>query len=296
MKKLIHFFTKKVLLFGFLLLSFTSNAQHFTITLANLTATTNTFEVDIILIVDAPSQGIRLSAVATNIHFNPAILNGGWPCQYPSCGSWQYIPGTQSTAILALWPTTKTYTMQLSTLKTTQTQLLEPASIHILPGTYIIGRYRFTNTGPWAANTDVQLYLLGNQTAVTFYPYGATTPLTGYTVNNPVGGTGLTLGYTENAPLSRILNAPLATTENSVNPLQVSPNPFSAAFNLSFETISNEPITVKVYDMIGKLIENRSVEANAINTMQLGGNYQAGIYNVSVSQGEKVQNIRVIKK
>ena len=140
------------------------------------------------------------------------------------------------------------------------------------------------------------MYLLGNQTAVTFYPYGATTPLTGYTVNNPVGGTGLTLGYTENAPLSRILNAPLATTENSVNPLQVSPNPFSAAFNLSFETISNEPITVKVYDMIGKLIENRSVEANAINTMQLGGNYQAGIYNVIVSQGEKVQNIRVIKK
>lgn len=295
MKKLIHFFTKKVLLFGFLLLSLTSNAQHFTVTFANLTETTNTFEVDIVLIVDAPSQGIRLSSVATNIHFNPAILNGGYPCTYANCGSWMPIPGTQSTAISALWGTTNTY-WHPSTLRSTQTQLSEPASIHILPGTYIIGRYRFTNTGPWAANTDVQLYFHDNATAVTFYPYGATTPLTVYTVNNPVGGTGFTLGYTENAPLSRILNAPLSTPENSVNPLQVSPNPFSTAFNLSFETISNEPITVKVYDMIGKLIDSSIVEAIAINTMQIGGNYQAGIYNVSVSQGEKVQNIRVIKK
>jgi hypothetical protein len=302
MKKNYNSVFKKVLLFSFLLLSLTGYSQHFTATLANLVTTTNTLEVDVVLLIDAPTVGVRLSSFATGIYFNPAILNGGTPCTTTNCGSWEYIPGTRSTELLPLNTTVNTNRANpVGHLRIVQTPAPSAVSVDILPGTYILGRYRFTNTVSWAV-ADAQLYLSDSNAAgstntiVTFFSYGTTTPLSAYTVTYPANGSGLTLGYTQSSPLSRILNSTLTTTENNVSSLQVYPNPFSTSFNLDFETISNEQINLKVYDMIGKLIENRIVEAATINTITIGENYQSGIYNVAVSQGEKIQNIRVIKK
>ena len=286
--------------------------QHFTVTLANMTTTTNTLEVDIVLIVDAPTQGVRLGALSTGINYNPAILNGGTPCTELDCGSWEYIAGTRSAALSTLNATGNrtrgpevAYPAQpyghLRVIGNSSSVNGVYPSADILPGTYTIGRYRFTNTTNWAANTDAQLWLCGtnagglSNTIVNSYPYGLPQPQVAYTVTAPACAPGVTLGYTENTPLLRILNPGLATPQFIVNPLQVAPNPFNNTFQLNFETVSNEQVTLKIYDMLGKLIDNRNVEANAINTVQLGKNYQAGIYNVNVSQGEKRQNIRVIK-
>jgi hypothetical protein len=54
-------------------------------------------------------------------------------------------------------------------------------------------------------------------------------------------------------------------------------------------------VYVSVYDMTGKLIENREVMPSDLEDLQLGSNWSTGVYNVIVSQGEHIKSLRVIK-
>ncbi len=69
------------------------------------------------------------------------------------------------------------------------------------------------------------------------------------------------------------------------------PNPSSSEFTI--EASRKGATNVQVYDMVGRLIENRQATSNSV---QVGRNYAAGVYNVVVSQGTKVKILRVIKK
>lgn len=51
-----------------------------------------------------------------------------------------------------------------------------------------------------------------------------------------------------------------------------------------------------VYDMIGKLIEKRTVSPSQVYGLQVGNPYLSGIYNVVLTQGKKVRTLRVIKR
>ena len=73
-----------------------------------------------------------------------------------------------------------------------------------------------------------------------------------------------------------------------------SPNPFASNFGLNLSTTSEEVVQVRVYDMLGKLVEDRKAEASDI--IELGDNYPSGVYNVIVSQGENTKTLRVIKR
>ena len=68
------------------------------------------------------------------------------------------------------------------------------------------------------------------------------------------------------------------------------PNPSSDEFTIE---ASRKGATVKVYDMQGRLIENRKANAN---TVQVGSRYAAGVYNVIVTQGANTKTLNVIKK
>ena len=57
-----------------------------------MTSTTNTFEVDILLTINAPAEGVRLKGFSTAVNYNTGILNGGAPCTDIDCGSWSLIP------------------------------------------------------------------------------------------------------------------------------------------------------------------------------------------------------------
>ena len=61
-------------------------------------------------------------------------------------------------------------------------------------------------------------------------------------------------------------------------------------------TANESAIQIRVYDMLGKQIENKNVEATEINNIQIGSNYPSGVYNVMLSQGENTQTLRVIKR
>ena len=88
------------------------------------------------------------------------------------------------------------------------------------------------------------------------------------------------------------------TVDASQTSLQVMtyPNPFADNFKLDVVTTSEEVINVKVYDMLGKLVENSNVEASNIDTLEVGSTFPSGVYNVIVSQGNEVKTQRVIKR
>jgi hypothetical protein len=74
------------------------------------------------------------------------------------------------------------------------------------------------------------------------------------------------------------------------------PNPYASTFQLNFTTTSESQVEMRVYDMIGKLVEARQFNTTEMNNQEVGNSYPSGIYNVIVTQGENVKTLRVIKK
>ena len=71
------------------------------------------------------------------------------------------------------------------------------------------------------------------------------------------------------------------------------PNPSSSEFTIDVQSSSKGTTHVQVYDMVGRLIENRQVNSNSV---QVGSRLASGVYNVIVNQGSKVKTLRVIKR
>jgi hypothetical protein len=74
------------------------------------------------------------------------------------------------------------------------------------------------------------------------------------------------------------------------------PNPFAENFKLDVKTNSEASIQVRVYDMIGKLVEDKMINASDIQNFELGSQYPSGVYNVIVSQESNTKTLRVIKR
>jgi hypothetical protein len=83
--------------------------------------------------------------------------------------------------------------------------------------------------------------------------------------------------------------------EKSIFSVFAYPNPSSTVFNLKVLSSSKDKsIGVQVYDMIGRLIEQRQIQQ--ANPIEVGADYPSGIYNIIVTQDAEVKSIRVIKK
>ncbi len=74
------------------------------------------------------------------------------------------------------------------------------------------------------------------------------------------------------------------------------PNPFANNFMLDVKTTTQSSVNLKVYDMVGRLIEQREVSVSDMQTMTIGDRYPTGVYNVVVSQEDSVQTVRVVKR
>ena len=75
-----------------------------------------------------------------------------------------------------------------------------------------------------------------------------------------------------------------------------SPNPFNADFGIEITTTSQDNVSVKVYDMLGRMVESTEVKVSDLSTTKVGAQYPAGVYNVIVSQSGIVKTLRVIKR
>lgn len=74
------------------------------------------------------------------------------------------------------------------------------------------------------------------------------------------------------------------------------PNPFSNNFKLGVDSSSKAPVEVKVYDMLGRLVEVRIIKSFEIDNQEIGNNCSSGVYNLKVTQEANTKNIRVIKQ
>lgn len=74
------------------------------------------------------------------------------------------------------------------------------------------------------------------------------------------------------------------------------PNPYSSTFKLDIQTNNAADVAIKVYDMVGRLIEYRTVGHNELSTVEIGNGYPSGIYNVSVTQEGKAKTLQVVKR
>ena len=184
---------------------------NFTVTLENWSnPAPNTFEVDVVLKVNDIWQGIKLWAVTFWLNFNDKILNNWTPCDTVRCWSWSYISGSTSKELQALNTPYGSYIRWQ--LRNTQIPLRSYDSINITTWTYILWRYRFTNTVPRANNSDAELRLqwevsgwLSN-TIITFTSLEDIQKSYSYTTTNPLSWAGLRLGHTEKNPFSLKLN------------------------------------------------------------------------------------------
>ena len=124
------------------------------------------------------------------------------------------------------------------------------------------------------------------------YAYSTT-----YSVEVRVATTG---GYSNWTPACNVTTpaAPAGKSGNTTALFKAvaSPNPYNDTFALNLNTTSDSNVQVKVFNMIGKLLETRNVKANDIEAQRLGNGYPSGVYNVVITQGETTESIRVIKR
>lgn len=73
------------------------------------------------------------------------------------------------------------------------------------------------------------------------------------------------------------------------------PNPYSDTFRLDVRTNSTEDIGVKIYDMVGRLIANKTIRFNDLANVKIGSGYPSGVYNVVVTQENQTKALQIIK-
>ena len=74
------------------------------------------------------------------------------------------------------------------------------------------------------------------------------------------------------------------------------PNPFSEYFSVDASLQAVAEVSVKVYDMTGRLLEATAVPASELSSLQLGLNYPPGVYNVVMRYHDEVKTRQVIKR
>ncbi|MEO5582590.1 MAG: T9SS type A sorting domain-containing protein, partial [Saprospiraceae bacterium] len=77
--------------------------------------------------------------------------------------------------------------------------------------------------------------------------------------------------------------------------VKVSPNPSAYYFTLITKSSSNNPVIVRVTDMVGRIVEMRS-NVSANNSLRIGENYRTGIYLIEVIQGQERKSFKLIKQ
>jgi hypothetical protein len=81
---------------------------------------------------------------------------------------------------------------------------------------------------------------------------------------------------------------------------QVYPNPSNGIYNFIYQLNQNETISLKVYDVNGKLVKQMSLSGNGfVQKAQVdlkSAKFAPGIYLLSADAGEKKFSIKLIKQ
>ncbi|MGL2966815.1 T9SS type A sorting domain-containing protein [Flavobacterium sp. XGLA_31] len=86
------------------------------------------------------------------------------------------------------------------------------------------------------------------------------------------------------------------TLSESLSNVMAYPNPYEKTFQINLLSYNNSDIHIQVYDMLGRLIEQREISLEELTKTQLGLGYPTGVYNVIVRQENEVKTLRIIKQ
>jgi hypothetical protein len=81
---------------------------------------------------------------------------------------------------------------------------------------------------------------------------------------------------------------------NSLLSVQAYPNPSSSQFTLDVAGSSKEKVSIIVTDLLGRM--HQQLQGSANQTYKVGSKLAAGVYIVQVSQGDKVETVRIVKE
>jgi hypothetical protein len=93
-----------------------------------------------------------------------------------------------------------------------------------------------------------------------------------------------------------VFKIPETLKNNSRLEVHYSPNPFKDTIQLSFTSLSTDITYVKVYDMMGKLLNNYQLNLVDKAELSIGESIPSGVYNIVVNQGENSKSFRIIKE
>lgn len=184
-------------------------------------------------------------------------------------------------------PATYTLTKSLINMVTTN----GAGGVAVPSGTYKLYLYMPDNNTSLNLSAQSLRYAIrfanANQAGATFWNTATPTPaLAGYnnlyrtvTINNEAGTV-----------------AKMGSDDSILFEATAYPNPFATAFNIKVNTVGEEPISLDVYDMLGRLVDAKKSNPTDVNSLEIGTEYPTGVYTIIISQGDSKQSIRVIKK
>lgn len=103
-------------------------------------------------------------------------------------------------------------------------------------------------------------------------------------------------------PYGKVCSVTMPGASRVVTPIEdqfevvVYPNPFTNNFKLHVSSTSETDIQIKVYDMLGKLIEDRLLVFSDSDVNEFGADYPSGIYNIIILQDDAVKTHRIVKR
>ncbi len=177
-------------------------------------------------------------------------------------------------------------------------------------------QYIYADNVSGASAYRFRLYIIDAQSNI-IYDYSFDSSMNRFRLNNFPGLTAGTTysvqvavkisGQTAFGPYSKectIITPGLSRTINSETVLEIAktfevvayPNPFAENFKLDVKTNNETTIQVRVYDMIGKLVEDKMINGSNIQNFEFGNHYPSGVYNIVISQESETKTLRVIKR
>ena len=75
--------------------------------------------------------------------------------------------------------------------------------------------------------------------------------------------------------------------------ISVMPNPSAKNFTLNITADASSPITLRVFDISGRMVERRNLTPG--QSARIGDNYRAGIYLAEVGQGDQKKIVKLVK-
>lgn len=170
-----------------------------------------------------------------------------------------------------------------------------PANVSVTVGSSSAGTSS-VNLGKPATSDNCGVKSVTND-APSFYPVGITTvtwKATDLSGNISKAVQYVTVSKRKSNAVETGAQTQAVTAEGFDVQLQAGPNPSSAGFTVRWQSRMAAPVTLRVYDLSGKLVEGKSNLAPSGYT-QIGAQYQTGLYIAEMLQGNNRATIKLLK-